>query len=122
MAMQGMDGLIRALKDTPDMAKAVLQDAIDKTSFAIAQRMKTLAPRGTGRLISEIQYVPVRGLRGGVAIGADAWYWHFLEYGTVKMAAKPFVRPAAEMEAPLFEARVTQAADKIERGFERLAA
>jgi HK97 gp10 family phage protein len=88
MTMQGMDGLIRALKSTPDIAKDVLRDAVDKTSFAIAQRMKVLAPRGTGRLISEIHYQPARGLRGGVSIGADAWYWHFLEYGTVKLPAK----------------------------------
>lgn len=24
----------------------------------------------------------------------DAWYWHFLEYGTVKQSAQPFIRPA----------------------------
>jgi len=26
----------------------------------------------------------------------DAWYWHFIEFGTVKMAARPFLRPALE--------------------------
>jgi len=23
-----------------------------------------------------------------------AWYWHFVEFGTVKMPAHPFIRPA----------------------------
>jgi HK97 gp10 family phage protein len=26
----------------------------------------------------------------------DAYFWHFLEYGTVKMSAKPFVRPGID--------------------------
>jgi len=26
----------------------------------------------------------------------DAWYWKFVEFGTVKMSAKPFMRPAFE--------------------------
>ena len=26
----------------------------------------------------------------------DPWYWRFLEFGTVKMAARPFLRPAFE--------------------------
>ena len=26
----------------------------------------------------------------------DAFFWHFLEYGTVKMRAKPFVRPGID--------------------------
>jgi len=29
-------------------------------------------------------------------LSQDAWYWHFIEFGTVKMAARPFLRPALE--------------------------
>lgn len=28
--------------------------------------------------------------------GGDTWYWRFLEFGTSKIAAKPFMRPALE--------------------------
>ena len=28
----------------------------------------------------------------------DAWYWKFVEFGTRKMAAKPFMRPAFETQ------------------------
>lgn len=35
-----------------------------------------------------------QGKRGGLS--QDAWYWRFVEFGTVKMAARPFLRPAFE--------------------------
>jgi HK97 gp10 family phage protein len=36
----------------------------------------------------------------------DAYYWRFVEFGTVKMAARPFLRPA-------FEAKKMQAVEAI---------
>lgn len=51
-------------------------------------------------------YVNVRGIRGrarvkrfgksGAANPNDPYYWRFLELGTSKMAARSFLRPAAE--------------------------
>lgn len=38
----------------------------------------------------------------------DAYYWRFVEFGTVKMAAKPFLRPA-------FEAKKLEAVEAIRR-------
>ena len=50
-------------------------------------------------------YINVRGIRGKARVkklgrgGArnpnDPYYWQFLEFGTRKMAARPFLRPAA---------------------------
>ena len=31
--------------------------------------------------------------------GSDVYYWRFLEFGTQKMAAKPFMRPAIQQSA-----------------------
>lgn len=55
---------------------------------------------------SEGVYVSVRGIRGqarvkrfgkaGAANPNDPYYWRFQELGTRKMAARPFMRPAAE--------------------------
>ena len=44
--------------------------------------------------------------RGGAANPDDPFYWRFVEFGTSKMAARPFLRPA-------FEARKVQAAMEI---------
>ena len=38
----------------------------------------------------------------------DAYYWRFVEFGTVKMAARPFLRPA-------FEAKKLEAVEAIRR-------
>lgn len=38
----------------------------------------------------------------------DAYYWRFVEFGTVKMAAQPFLRPA-------FEAKKLEAVEAIRR-------
>jgi HK97 gp10 family phage protein len=35
-------------------------------------------------------------------LSQDAWYWRFIEFGTRKMAARPFLRPA--LEAKRYEA------------------
>lgn len=50
-----------------------------------------------------------QGKRG--KLSQDAWYWHFVEFGTRKMSARPFMRPA-------LEARRREAVDAIK---ERLA-
>lgn len=50
-----------------------------------------------------------QGKRGNLS--QDAWYWRFLEFGTRKMRARPFMRPA-------LEAKRREAVDAIK---ERLA-
>lgn len=44
--------------------------------------------------------------------GGDAWYWGFVEFGTVKMAAHPFMRPA-------FEATKNRAVVEFEKVFRK---
>jgi len=33
-----------------------------------------------------------------VAVAGDVYYWRFVEFGTAKMAARPFLRPAFEAQ------------------------
>ena len=47
-----------------------------------------------------------QGKRGNLS--QDAWYWRFVEFGTRKMAARPFLRPA-------LESRRRQAVDAIKQ-------
>ena len=37
-----------------------------------------------------------QGKKGNLS--QDAWYWRFVEFGTVKMSARPFLRPAFDMK------------------------
>lgn len=114
----GFDEVRAAVKRVPDEARVVLSDVIAKSTFAVRQRMIAMAPRGeTGRLRAAISSSS-RGLFGRVVItDPDAYYWRFLEFGTVKMAARPFIRPAAELETADFTERIRQSARRLEDGF-----
>src|SRR5687768_3469076 len=118
MTLTGMDGLLRALKEIPDVAREELKHVVTLTAFSIAQRMRATVPRSSGLLANSIS-TSTRGLSGRVEIGVGAHYWHFLEYGTVRMEARPFIRPAGELEAPAFEQRLRGVAKKLEHAWGR---
>ncbi len=110
----------RATVTLKDWAPAVItaeiekkaMDGLEKVCEQIADRARSLCPVDTGALKSTIRvrrlkgdpYLDVRvyaGSRvagGGSKKGADrgAFYAHMVEYGTVKMAKKPFLRPALD--------------------------
>jgi HK97 gp10 family phage protein len=66
----------------------------------VADKAKGLAPRRGGRLISEIDIAVEVSAQGNVVEGrvgvkrGKAFYARFVELGTRKMAARPFLRPA----------------------------
>jgi HK97 gp10 family phage protein len=66
----------------------------------VVSRAKELAPRRTGLTISETDFVVEVGARGNVIEGivgvkrGKAFYARFVELGTRKMAAHPFLRSA----------------------------
>ncbi len=48
-------------------------------------------------------------------LSQDAWYWRFLEFGSRKMSARPFLRPALEAKrAEAAQAIKTRLAERIE--------
>jgi HK97 gp10 family phage protein len=55
-------------------------------------------------------------------LSQDAWYWRFVEFGTVKMAAKPFLRPAFEgKKLEAVDAIKTRLAERIEQAAQEVA-
>lgn len=107
----------RALKMLPDKAKGEAQQAIDTTAFYVARGAIARAPQLTGLLQRSIAWQRrPRSVSAVVGVdNAEAYYWKFLEYGTVKMSARPMFRPAAEAER---EAHLS----RLERALERAAA
>lgn len=116
MTLHGMDALKGAISRSPERAIAHASDAIALSTFAIANRVRAMAPRDTGRLQSSITSV-TRGLNGSVSVQGDAYYWRFQEYGTSNRPARPFIRPATEEETPVFEQRIRAIGSKLERDF-----
>ena len=55
-------------------------------------------------------------------LSQDAWYWRFIEFGTIKMAARPFLRPALEVKRQeAVDAITTRLASRIEAEAKKLA-
>ncbi len=87
-----------------------LERGVDAQVKAAAERVardaRARAPRGTsGALARSIGVEQLAGFRGSprYAVVADR-PWRYLEFGTVKMGAQPFVTPAAEGERDRFNA------------------
>ena len=73
--------------------------AVQKATMDIARLAAMNAPVDTGYLANSIEG-KVTGAGGQVTSSAD--YWAYVEYGTYKMAAQPFVAPAVEAVGPQF--------------------
>lgn len=118
----------RALRALPDLAKAQAQRVQDETAKRVADGARRRAPVRTGRLKAAIDWrsdpkrvrslVGVRQTRGAARAGEifegeqqDPFYWKYLEYGTVKMAARPMFRPAAEAVRSDHATRLVRALD-----------
>ena len=116
----GLKEANRALKKLPDFAKAKAQDVMDVTAFNVSQGAQRRVRRRTGQLAGDIAWQRrPRSLSAVVGVAARSFYWKFLEYGTVKMEAQPFMRPAAEAEQHDHQQRMvkalTDAATLVER-------
>jgi HK97 gp10 family phage protein len=119
MKLIGFDALNAAIKRAPDVVKNHSSSAIASSTFAVFQGMRGRVPVDTGGLKLAIDHkVPARGgLTGSVVINPGAYYWHMVEFGTVNMAAQPYIRPSAEAESDDFVRRMKDVGPKLERDF-----
>ncbi|AKJ41551.1 HK97-gp10 family putative phage morphogenesis protein [Pragia fontium] len=77
---------------------------------------KRLAPRDTGELKQNIKIAGVKGEIDSGVIIPKAFWWRFVEYGTSKMAAKPFLRIAFESaQEQAAEATINKLAESIDK-------
>lgn len=113
-------GLANLSRDLELLSKAesrqVLRRSVRAGAELIAEEVKNNAPEQTGKLKRNIVVLFGKGAQGTAVAGVhirgvnpdtgnsdktmkaaspnNAFYWRFLEEGTSKMSAKPFVRPA----------------------------
>lgn len=89
--------------------KKITRQALRAGAKVIAKEAKARAPVDTGMLRSKIKVWALKRSRKriGVLVGTsakeytgDQFYGAFVEYGTSKMAAKPWLGPAAEAKGP----------------------
>lgn len=123
--VQGLRELHQALQQLPvRMEKNILRGAIRAGARVIYEEARRRAPvlkdadprRIMGALAKSVRIMSPNlrngTIKGGVMAGgkatvgrgankvqANAWYAHFVEYGTVNMPAQPFLRPAVDSRA-----------------------
>jgi len=100
--LTGLDDLLKELNALSERIAAraenkALREGAEILRAAISKR----APRRTGRLLKSIEKSNVKRSKEGVKyieVGPNrsAFYGVFLEFGTSKMAARPFIGPALE--------------------------
>lgn len=83
---------------------------VKKTALDIEADGKINAPVDTGTLQNSISS-DINGLTA--EIGPSTEYEGYVEYGTSKMAAQPYMGPAAEKNTPPFEKALGKVAEKI---------
>lgn len=66
--------------------------AIGVVAAEALREAQSLAPVDTGRLRNSLRVERVEGNGWRVSVNVD--YWNFPEYGTVNMAATPYLRPS----------------------------
>lgn len=84
------------------------------TALRIERDAKIMAPVDTGNLRNSISTTLAgdgRGARMTAEIGPTASYGIYQELGTSRMAAHPFLFPAADRHEPAFIAAMAQAAE-----------
>jgi HK97 gp10 family phage protein len=74
-------------------------------------------PVGFGQASLLVSFLPEKSVQGRLATymvtwSADAYYMRFVEYGTSKMAAQPFFRPAIEATKMRQDYAIIEALDK----------
>lgn len=119
MDVIGLADLNRKMQELgPKFSQKVLRASINAGIQVIKKEAKRNVPVDTGKIKRNIivkrstresstsravYNLSVRQWWKGTKFKAysdkDAYYWKFLEFGTVKMSKKPFITPAFEMKA-----------------------
>jgi HK97 gp10 family phage protein len=93
-----------------------VQTAMQETAEAAKAAAEERCPVDTGLLKSSIFAqvdAPGASARRTLTVGADAPYAAYVELGTSRMAAQPFIRPAVDAEAPRLTERIRAAIGSI---------
>lgn len=86
----GMDKLIRQLNA---VGLQFTLDDLAEGALVIAEAAENMCPVDTGYLASTLF---VRYVSNNVEVGFEAPYASYVEFGTYKMAAQPYLRPAID--------------------------
>ena len=140
MKLDGLEEIIKNMEAIKDQLKGdPLRSSLRKALTPIVDQAKSLAPVDTGRLRDAIKTrpLPAEDLPAGFTDGQElfvlssrkkdpdapdnAWYWHFVEFGTQKMPAQPFLAPAFDSKrTDAVQAFVDEMRAQLEKNVKRI--
>jgi len=89
---RGIENLQLAIKEMPNLVKEELGKAVTELVLIIEGFAKEQCPVDTGKLRASI--TPVVESWAAAYVGTNTEYAPYVEFGTKKMAAQPFLEPA----------------------------
>ena len=116
--VRGFDELEKKLSSLGEKGEEISDKALDKGAQILLQEAQKRARKRTGLLRSEIKIQRRQTNKGkkyvqvGISTGSKAFYAKFLEFGTSKMSAKPFLRPALESKRQQIQNEIIQEIEK----------
>jgi HK97 gp10 family phage protein len=96
------------LPQMPALIRTAVIQEVSKATLDVEAKSKALAPVKTGLLRRSIHSVFENGGLTGL-VGPSVLYGKFVEFGTRRMGARPYMRPAAEQVLPKFVDAVKRA-------------
>ncbi len=111
MSIEGLDAVSDVLaKVGPREARNLLRNTVHAVAGQLRDDMRQRAPKDEGTLRKAItaKREKMRGnqvasnitITHGKGVRHNAFYWHMVEYGTVKDQAQPFITPSVEAMRP----------------------
>lgn len=100
----GLDKLMEEIGATAEATVDAAASAMKTTTGQVQAKAKEIAPKRTGFMANNILVEPVKKTATSVTgtVNAKADYSSFVEFGTYKMSAEPYIRPAVSFGQPLF--------------------
>jgi len=109
VSVSGLDDILKKLAILPQrVQKNVVVGAIRASAKPIIQEAKALVPKDSKSLSKSIGITKFKTRKKSLVWFSvsprrgknwDGFYGRFIEFGTVKMSAKPFMRPAFEKKS-----------------------
>lgn len=104
--LKGLDSFIRNVERKKKNVKIAVDKELQRSSFRVEKQAKLNAPVDTGWLRKQIYADQQRLLHHRVI--SPALYSIYLELGTRKMAAQPYLDPALRAEWPVLMANLNK--------------
>jgi HK97 gp10 family phage protein len=100
----GLDKLMEEIGATAEATVDAAASAMKTTTGQVQATAKQVAPKRTGYMANNISVEPVKKTAASVTgtVDAKADYSSFVEFGTYKMSAEPFMRPAVSAAQSFF--------------------